>query len=32
MWKYNLDEIELDKKWTFFIKDWWEIDFKYKVV
>lgn len=36
IWKYNLDKITLDKKWTFFIKkEWqneWEIEFKYWII
>lgn len=32
IWGYNLEKIKLDKQWTFFIKDWWEIDFKYWII
>ncbi len=32
VWDYNLDKIKLDKQWTFFIKDWWEINFKYSQI
>lgn len=32
VWDYDIDKITLDKKWTFFIKEWWEINFKYWVI
>ena len=32
IWEYKLDEINLDKSWTFFRKEWDDISFKYWII
>ena len=32
IWEYRLDEINLDKSWTFFKKEWDDVEFRYWVI